>query len=76
MNLFRMNPFYSSQPWYDEKGIYVLKKKNIDRSFQIFGTDCEWENIYTGEIINNWDRNFLPLNKEQSRQVLINLIIK
>lgn len=66
---------YSRQPWYDKDGVYRLVEKHQDRYLMIFGTDCTWENVVTGQLINNWDRVMTPLTQLEVREFNLNRII-
>lgn len=76
MKLWKMKKKFSTQRWYDPGGVYILQEKKPERYLYMFGTDCEWKNIITGEVISGWDSSFEQLPIEEKRTILIDIITK
>jgi hypothetical protein len=72
MKLYKMRSYYSNQPWYEKDSIFELIHKT-ERWISYFGIDCEWRNIHTGELINNWDRIMEEISIEETKQILRNI---
>lgn len=75
MSLYKMKFEYSRQPWYDTDDVYILIEKHQDRYLAGFGTDCTWENVVTGKLINNWYHVMIPLTQLEVREFNLNQII-
>ena len=67
MILCKIKDYYSSQPWYN-KDIYKFIKSS-NRHIRGFGTDCKFENLRTGKIINRWDSDFEQLEESESIRI-------
>ena len=72
MKLYKMKYYYSTQPWYNKDGIFILVK-TTEHYITHFGRDCEWEDINTGERINIWDKVMEELPTEDSKVILRDL---
>jgi hypothetical protein len=70
MKIFRMKHLFSKQLWYSNE-VFTLVKINHERKISMFGVDCEWKNIKTGEVINNWNTVFEEITKQEKRDVII-----
>lgn len=68
MEFWKMKDYYKLQPWFEANSVFLLNKINEEMFFPSFGTDCEWKNISTGEIINNWDNVFRKLTPNECRE--------
>jgi hypothetical protein len=75
MFLYKMNPYFYYQSWFDSDGVYVLIEKHKERFMYNFGTDCTWKNIHTGELINTWDNSMIKLDQLEQREEAIDLIL-
>lgn len=73
--LYKMKDNRRLQPWYNTD-YHILLKSYPDRFMYMFGTDCKFCNIQTGEIINRWDRDFEPVSKEENKRYWRNHILK
>ncbi len=61
---YKMRERYALQKWYS-KGTFRLVKRHEERYVGAFGTDCEWQEVFTGESFNNWDRIMEELPEEK-----------
>lgn len=73
MILYKMKYYFSRQPWYNGSDYFIFIKKN--HQFSPFDADCRWENIITGEVIDNWNYVMEKLPIEESKEVLRELLI-